>query len=286
MKFDKKIVSVLSLLAALFFIPTACFIARSPVIILSDGSFSVLYGEKRMRAETFRNSLSLFRRVITVTVADDSGEDIVPHAVTEVSSDPYCVIFPLRFTGSARLYKDKNPGIPVILLEGRNSGNVTGFEFSYKTDLDMDFQKAGQAALHIASGGKTAVFLESSVERQAKEAFLRGLGEENASNAHFYTNFSYFNPIPDLSCAVLAGIGGEFMEENAGIPVIFMSWLDPALLPSNVVMLLNDSPQAQVLEAVRLFSTGEKEGRIGSKIVVLKGKNIDKKILRKIRKIG
>jgi len=53
----------------------------------------------------------------------------------------------------------------------------------------------------------------------------------------------------------------------------------------NVVMIINDSPLAQVKEAVRLFSAGEKEGKIRSNFLTVNSKKIDKKILRKIKKI-
>ena len=139
--------------------------------------------------------------------------------------------------------------------------------------------------MELAAGGKIAVFLESSIDRLAREAFLRGIGEEKASEVKFYTNFSHYHPVNELSCAVLAGIGAEFMEGNVDIPVIYISWLNPGYVPQNVVMIINDSPLAQVKEAVRLFSAGEKEGKIRSNFLTVNSKKIDKKILRKIKKI-
>lgn len=261
------------------------FQTRSPVLIVSEEAFIALYGKKRIKTDIFRDSLSLFRRVKMVVVANDAGEDIVPHAITEISSNPYCVLFPFRFTRSAKLYIEQNPEVPVILLEGRNTGNVTGIDIKFKTDLENDFLKAGLAASLIADEGKIAVFLENSIEKQGKEAFLKGLGEEKKANAFFYTNFSNYKQIPELSCAVIAGIGGEFMEGNAEIPVIFISWLDPVYFPSNVIMVIDDSPLAQVREAVKFCLAGEKEGLIKSRIHVLDSKIIDMKLLRKIQKI-
>jgi len=261
------------------------FQTRSPVLIVSEEAFNALYGVKRIESENLLDSIVMFRKVRLVTVANDAGEDIVPHAISEISSRPYCVLFPFRFTNSAKLYKEQNPDIPVILLEGRNYGNTTGFDLLYKTDIEDDFIKAGLAASLLAAEGKIAVFLDNTIENQGKEAFLRSIGEEKTSNTFFYTNYANYKQIPDLSCAVLAGTGGEFMEVNAEIPVIFISWLDPRYFPQNVVMIINDSPLAQAREAVRLFSAGEKEGLIRSRIHVQNSKIIDRKLLRKIQKI-
>jgi len=261
------------------------FQLRSPVLIVSEDTFNAFYGIKRIKAEILPDSIAMFRRIKMITVVNDAGEDIVPHAITEVSSHPYCVLFPLRFTRSARLYKEQNPDIPVILLEGRNSENTTEFDFIYKTDIEDDLNKAGLAASLIATEGKIAVFLEINAENQGRDAFLMGLSEGKALDTFFYNNYSSYKQISDLSCAVLAGTGGEFIEGNAEIPVIIISWLDPGYFPSNVVMIINDSPLAQAREAVRLFSAGEKEGLIRSKIHVQNSKIIDRKLLRKIQKI-
>jgi hypothetical protein len=261
------------------------FQLRSPVLILSEDTFNALYGTERLKNEIFHNSAALFRRVKLVTVANDAGEDIIPHAISEISTHPYCVLFPYRFVRSAKLYKDKNPDIPVIILEGRNAGTSAEFDYKYKTDIENDLNKAGLAAFLIAAEGKIAVFLESSIEKPVKDAFLRGLDEEKAAETRFYTNYSSYDKNAEVSCAVLIGTGSEFIEGNAGIPVIMVSWLDPGFMPLNVVIIINDSPLAQVREAVRLFSAGEKEGKIGSEIITQKGKILDAGILRKIQKM-
>ena len=277
------IITAIVILAGLAIFIT--FQSRSPVLIVSEEAFNALYGSKRIKTEILLDSLVMFRRIKMITVADDAGEDIVPPAISEVSSNPYCVLFPFRFTRSARLYREQNPEIPVIIMEGRNTSNVTGFDYKYKTDLENDLSMAALAASLIAGEGKIAVFLEYTIEKQGKEAFLKGLNEGKAPDTSFYTSFSNYKQIQDLSCAVLAGTGSEFMEGNAEIPVIFVSWLDPGYFPLNVVIVINDSPLAQVREAVRLFSAGEKEGLIKSKFHFLNRKIIDRKLLRKIQKI-
>ena len=277
------IIIMIAILAILALFIT--FQSRSPVLIVSEEAFIVLYGKERIKKEILYNSLTMFRRVKMVILANDAGDDIVPHAVTLVSSRPLCVLFPSRFSRSAKLYKEQNPDIPAIILAGRYTGNIPGFDYIYKTDIENDFKKAGLAALQIAGEGRIAVFLESSIEKQAKEAFLDSIGEEKTPNVRFYTSYSANMQTSELSCAVLSGIGGEFIEGNEKIPIILISWLNPVYLPSNIVLIINDSPTIQVGEVVRLLSAGEKEGRIESKIIAQNSKNIDRKILRKIRKI-
>ena len=127
----------------------AVFYVRPPVLIVSDLSFSQIYGVKRLKEETARSCFDLFRRVMFVVVADDAGDDIVQAAVEGASKKPLCVLFPLRFARIARNYREKNANIPVVLLEGRYSeaanpasfaiGDNTEDYFIYKTDISADF---------------------------------------------------------------------------------------------------------------------------------------------------
>lgn len=284
-KFRKILVFLIITLIAVL-VPLIIFHARSPVLIVSEESFVGLYGEDRIKEETSYASFLLFRRVIIVTVANDAGDDIVPFALAEISSKPFCVLFPLRFSRSARLYKEQNPGIPVILLEGRGTANRNDFDYIYGTDIESDFQKAALIALTLSEEGRIAVFIESRIMNQARSAFLEGLGPEKALDTRFYTNFSQYSEISELSCVVLAGIGGEFYEKKAGVPVITFSWLSPSFIPNDAVLVINDSPVAQALAAVRMAASGENEGKIKSNFVIINHKNIDNKLLRKIKKIG
>lgn len=281
----RKILIITAVTLSAVLIPFIVFYTRPPVLLVAEEAFFQLYGEQRIKDENFASSRALLRPVRIISVANDAGDDIVPHSITEVSKQPFCVLFPVRFSRSARLYKDLNPDIPVIILEGRSSNRTYDFDYMYKTDIESDFNKAGMAASLITSEGKIAIFLESSIDRKVREAFSAGFDSEIPPEINFYTNFSNYSEQSDLSCAVLAGIGGEFLEKNINIPVISFSWLDCASMPSNVFLVVNDSPLAQTKEAVRLFSAGEKEGLIKSKFHTLKGGNVDKQILRKIQKM-
>jgi len=297
LKLKPKALAIIAAVALAAVVPLFVFFVRSPVLIVTDLSFISLYGQSRISRETLVSSLVLFRKVKTVSVTDDAGYDIVQFAVSEVSSNPFCVLFPLRFAQAAKLYRESNPRIPVVLLEGRHGGgdslsslgdNPNDY-FVYQTDIENDFFRAGlaAAALDMGKNGKINVFLESRIRTQAREAFLRALNSlEKPLEAQFFTSFSQFSDIPDLSCVVLAGIGTEYLEREAGVPVIFLTWLDPSLVPVDVVLIVNDSPWAQAVEAVRMVKARLGQGRIQSKFQVLNSKSIDRNTLRILKKYG
>ena len=282
---------IIFIMFVVFFI----FLARSPVIIVADHSSIQIYGEKRVSRELKLTSLVLFRRVRNVPVADEAGNDIIRFAIADVSAKPYCVIFPLRFVRAARLFHEDNPQIPVVLLEGRylkdDIISVIGGDpndyFIYKTDIDAEFHKAGliAAALDAGKDGKVVVFLDQYMQTQAVNAFLQAINTKKAPiDAVFFTSFSQFYEISDLSCAVLAGKGIEFLESNQESPVIFFTWIDPSVLPENVVMVVNDSPWAQAVQAVRMVGSRSANGQLKSKFQIINRKNIDSKTLRKLKK--
>jgi len=294
-KIKIKIITIITIFALVLIPFFIISLVRPPVLIITDLAFVSLYGEVRIKQESLTASLMLLRMVRIVSVADDASDDIVRIAINDTSSAPFCVIFPLRFARSARIYREQNPGIPVVILEGRHGnaltnssigGNLSDY-YIYKTDINTEFQKAGRAAaaLDMGKNGKIAVFLDSQIHTQAVDAFLQGINSsENPLKVFFFNDFSQFYEIPDLSCVVLAGSGAEFIEKNEGTPIIIFSWIDPLLLPVEAVLLINDSSLAQTVEAVRMVGAGQKEGILQSKFVDYKRNYIDRRILRKIYK--
>ncbi|MDR0487346.1 MAG: hypothetical protein LBG91_03775 [Treponema sp.] len=280
-------------------IPFCVFLNRPPVLVVTDLSFVSLYGAHRLRFEAYYSSLVLFRRVKPVIVADDAGEDIIPFAVAEASPRPFCVLFPLRFAKGARQYREKNPEIPAVLLEGRYpaegvnpaafaiSTKDTADYFVFTTDLDADFYRAGlcAAVLDGDKNGKTAVFLEPHVQKQAKEAFLRAIQDaDKTMETVFYTSFSQFRGNTGLSCVVLAGNGSDYLEKYTDVPVIFFTWLDPSMIPGDVILVFNDSPWVQIVPAVRMVSAQIPKGQIQSWATILQSKSIDRDMLEKLKK--
>jgi hypothetical protein len=298
MRLRPKTIIAAASLAFAALVTLAVFLARPPVLVVTELSFSWLYGKKRLKAETGRSSLVLFRRVKPVAVADEAGDDIVLAAVERASSKPHCVIFPLRFAQTARNYRVKNPDIPVVLLEGRYAegenpasfavGGNTEDYFIYKTDVSSDFYRAGLAAA-IIDGEKNermAVLSDSDIQIPAKEAFSKALNAVGKPpQASFYSAFSQFTGNQGVSCVVLAGTGVDYLEKYSGIPVIFFTWIDPELIPGDVVLVFNDSPWVQAVTAVRMVQSGLKNGQIPSKILFTGGKGMDRGTIRKLRKI-
>ena len=274
------------------------FWLRPPVLVVSDLSFLQLYGVNRFKAETARSSFDLFRRVKPVIIADDAGDDIVQAAVEGASKKPLCVLFPLRFARIARDYREKNQGIPVVLMEGRYAeaanpasfaiGDNTEDYFIYKTDISADFYRAGLAAAIIdgEKNEKIAVILESSIQTQAREAVSNALNDlEKPLQTSFFTVFSQFSGNQNISCVILAGIGAEYTDKFSDVPVIFFTWINPELIPDDIVLVFNDSPTVQAVQAVRMVQAGMTKGQIPSKILYTGGKKLDKDTVRKLRKI-
>jgi hypothetical protein len=275
-------------------LPLFVYLVRSPVLIVADVSSIPLYGETRIRNETKKASLALFRKVKVVIIADNASNEIIRFAVSEASSHPYCIIFPLRFLYASHLYYENNPQVSVVLLAGRYNketafplinGDQNNY-YIYKTDIEDEFHRAAiaVAAIDMGKNGKIAVFLDQNVQQQAMNTFLQTInGLETPLETVFFSSFSQFFEIPDLSCAILAGTGIEFLENNQGIPVIFHTWVDPSLIPDNVVIMVDDSPWAQTIQAVRMVNASVVNGQIKSKFIINK-KNIDKQTLRKLKK--
>jgi len=291
---------ICAVVALIFIVPFFIFLSRPPVLIINDVSFITLCGESESRNELFNASVSLFRQVKSVIIADDAGADIVQVAIDDTSTEPFCVIFPLRFAQSARIYREKHPEIPVIILEGRYPENANPASsvignndkndyFLYKTDITADFYRAGLAAAVIDEGknGRIAVFVESHVQSQAREAVIKAFKDMGKPQLpQIYTTYAQFNEALDCSCAILAGSGAEFLEKNKNVPVIFFSWVDKQLLPNDVILVFNDSPVVQAIEAVRMVNANIAKGLIKSKRDILPNKNINKDTLQKLKKIG
>jgi len=281
-----------------FVVILSAFFVRSPVLIVTEFSFAELYGARRLRAETVLSSFVLFRRVKPIAVIDDAGDDIIQVAVEKAASKPLCVIFPLRFARVARSYREKNPEIPVVLLEGRFNegenpsyfaiGGNTEDYFIYKTDISTDFYRAGLAAA-ILDGEKNeriAVFIESDIQSGANDALAKAFNDaKKPLQISFFSSFSQFSGSQNISCVISTGVGAEYMEKNAGIPVILFTWIAPELIPADAALIFNDSPWVQAVPAVRMVKAGMKKGEIPSKILFSNSLKADRSAYRKLRKI-
>jgi hypothetical protein len=130
---------VLACLALALAVPALILLRRLPVLVVADFSAVSLYGPMRVRYENALSTLALYRLVKPVIVADDASDDILIIALTEASSRPFCVIFSLRFASAAKQYREQNPDIPVVLLEGRypvGGANPASFAISNNETSD------------------------------------------------------------------------------------------------------------------------------------------------------
>ena len=267
------------------------FYIRSPVLVVSDLSFVGIYGESRLRRQVIRSSLSLFRRVLPVKVADGASDDIITFAINEASSRPFCVIFPLRFAHAARLFGLQRPEVRAIILEGRNVADIdhivpTGTFFRFRTDTEADFYAAGRfaAILKGEQGGKTAVFLNQHFQNNERQVFRQAFFDNGrTADVQFFSSLEEVIDFSDISCAVIAGAGADIFGRRLDFPVIFFSWMNPEMTPNSVVVIFNDSPWVQTVPAVRMAASGIKNGEIASKILILSSRIADNGVLRRLR---
>jgi hypothetical protein len=271
------------------------FFLRAPVLVITDAPFVPLYGMQRIKLQQFRSSLILFRRVKPVMVADGAGADVVLFAVGEASRRPYCVLFPFRFADSAGRYRQQSPEIPVLLMENRGSKTGAGAPdqassndiYIIKTDVQTDFYRAGRCAAVLAAGktGAAVVFLGQNLQTEGEAAFMSGFSEtETGVSPLFFSQLSYFSGVSDVSCAVLAGAGMEYFDQNRTAPLILFSWLNPAQTSREVSVIFDDSPWTLTVPAVRMVSRQQSGGKVPSKVVILSAKIADKGILRKLKR--
>ncbi|MCL1994535.1 MAG: hypothetical protein FWG66_16445 [Spirochaetes bacterium] len=264
--------------------------SRPPVLIVTDAPFVYIYGQNRLRREIVRASAALFRLVLPVVVADGASDDIVFFAVTNASTRPYAVIFPLRYAGAASFFHIQAPEVPVIVLEGRHGqgASAPGADdfFRFRTDTETDLYRAGRlsAILNEETGGQSLVFLGGNLignERQIFQQALAGQGEW--PETQFFYSIAELGSVLGISSAVLAGSGTEFLERRPNIPVIFFTWLNPAFMPGEVVVVFDDSPWVQAEPAVRMMAAGIKNGQIASRPLVLSARVADNDVLRRLR---
>ncbi|MDR0378330.1 MAG: hypothetical protein LBH70_11125 [Spirochaetaceae bacterium] len=273
------------------------FILRPPVVLVTDRVYDQLYGRRRgmkMQAET---SIRLFRRVKTVSIAEDAGTDVAVFAIRSASKKPFCVLFPYRYYREAEQYTQDYPGVPAAVLLGRIRQTPAGMNLpGIRTDTEGDYFKLGRMAAafvlnqHESGEGQAGRILflrDDLVSPEDRDAFNRGLKAEGCSTAPFEVRGGDDEyTVPDtVSCVVLTGAAESFLGQNLNLPVLLVSWLDPSVTNSVVKVVFDDSPWAQVVQAAAM-AAGERElGGIPSKVVVLRERIEGTEFLRKMSEI-
>lgn len=286
-------------MALLFvFILTGVFFLRSPVLVVTDASFYLIYGSQRFNRAVTRNSFALFRRLIPVTVAENAAPDVISLIVEGASRSPRAVIFPHRYASAALFYSTRHPQTPVLVMWGRNP-LPPAFDESTNlalvpTDRASDLHRAGASAAVLARETQEVLFLTDEAfdgavpdsQGQYRQTFTAGLraqgftGEPVFLEAHVQ-HASY----TDIGCVVIAGPASDFLERNLDIPVILFSWIDPAFTPRAVRIIFNDSPLVLAPPALRAFSQGERVIFVPSHARTLSGRIEERSDSRRLRRL-
>ena len=227
---------------------------RSPVLVVTDSSFNQLYGPLRFYLKGIVTSLKFFRRLITVTVAESAGSDLIRLAVEGSSRLPGMVLFPYRYIQGAQQYKEAHPAIPVFVMGGGNPKPRGEAAFTFvTTDTAQDLYRAGLCAAILNGEGKSILFFTDGVLSDAyRKAFQEGLRAQGFLNDPVYANASAdYSSYSSIGCVVVDGPASKFIDRNLKIPVILFSWVDPATTPRAVKLVFDDSPLALAAGVLR-----------------------------------
>lgn len=271
---------------------------RSPILVVTDEPFTLLYGEKRTKIEQIIASAMLGRLVKQVLIADSAGTDLMIIAVEEASAGPWCVVFPYRYKDAALRYNEQFPEIPVVLLTSHavqewekpavssDSGD-SGLFFEFSTDTKLDFYRVGRFSAIICGeqSGIIPVFINKTESDAGKEAFLQGFSSiKSESQPHFYDSYAQLSQNENFPLVVLAGSGTEYFDKNPRNPIILFTWLAPSYTSGETIIQMDDSLWAQLRSAVRMVKEGQKTGEIPSKPMIFSARIADNGVLRQLKK--
>jgi len=272
----------LAVIILLITLPAGIFLIRSPVLIVTDPSFSHIYGTVRLKLKELTISGKLFRRVATVTVAESAGPDHVALIVEKSAGSPKAVFFPYRYLAGARLYKENHPKVPVFVTGGQKPQGETSLGFIL-TDTVEDLYRAGLCASFLAKDKRILFFSDGSIRNENRDAFREGTRAQGALSDPIYMNAQTdYASYTDIGCVVLAGPATRFLDRNLKIPVILFSWIDPALTPQVVKLTFDDSPWILAEKALKSSLQGG-EVFVTSQATVISGRMEEKNDFRKLQ---
>ncbi|MCL2609060.1 MAG: hypothetical protein FWD94_04055 [Treponema sp.] len=291
----------LALLLAVPAVALPVFFSRAPVLVVTDVPFAALYGEERIRGHRISASLSLFRPVRPVMIADDASPDILIAAISHASGNPFAVLFPRRFSAVAERFHEEFPPVPAVVFRGTSASGMpagNGTLSVYGTDRRADLFRAGILAGTIGLAGKTSggeedsggrrthVLLHDSLSTGEERAVFSGaVMEVDSASAVVFAGSSAAMPDLRLAASVVsAGGPGDFMERNVGVPVILFSWMHPDFTSGEVLVMFDDSHWALAAEAARMAARGEAEGLIPSKTLIFSERIADNGVARVLKR--
>ncbi|MDR1901544.1 MAG: hypothetical protein LBQ88_04585 [Treponema sp.] len=270
------------------------FFTRPPLLVVTDDSFDVLYGRMRVWEELIRTSVRLWRPVKAVRIAENAGADMVAFAIEDAAGGEGAgVLIPYRYYAGALRYSAQNPQVPVGVLGGRGAVQAGApppeAPIFIGTDSLSDLYKAGGAAAILAGEGRILFFHGRDITERERGAFLQGLRDGSYNREPvFLPPGSEYNALGDVSCAVLGAPAASFLDKHTNIPLILFSWADPALTPSNVYIIFDDSPWALAPEAAKLiFSSRDRNAGalFPSRVLFPLGRIAGAETLRKLKEV-
>jgi hypothetical protein len=237
---------------------------RSPLLLVADEEFFLLYGSRRSAAKRAELSLRLFRRVAVARIVEGSSPDVVAFAAASAAPRPYAALFSARHRQGARRYAEQAPEIPVGVLGGGalfRPAEGDGFRF-IETDKKTDLYRAGRCAALFAlrGGGGVLFFAGDLIDREDRRAFSRGLRDQGFANPPVFVDRGTEYLLPEgLSCAVMSAPAETVPEGNGALPIILFSWIDPGFTARGIKIIFDDSPWALAFESARAL---QKQGDI------------------------
>jgi hypothetical protein len=255
-----KIFLLLSIIIALllgFGFALRVFFDRPPVLIVTDISFSQLYGPERLERETRRIALSFYRQVIQVLVDEGAGPELVAIAVEDAFDEPWAVIFPYRYLEGARRYREAMPETQILIIGSSVGSALGGFSVVF-TDTNTDLYRAGMAAALFTGEKRPLFFSDGTLSEELRDVFRQGLADNGSlSEPLFLNTTSSYSSWAEIGCVVVAGPAARFAEQNLDIPIILFSWIDPSLTPETVKIVFDDSHLTLAVDALRAMPAAE-----------------------------
>ncbi|MCL2557437.1 MAG: hypothetical protein FWE09_03070 [Treponema sp.] len=291
-------------------IAAAVFFSRDPLLVVTDLPFAALYGESRVRSASISASLSLFRPVRPLLIADDASADVLVAAIRYASERPFAVIFPPRFSEAALRFHEEFPEIPVALMRGSVPAAQMpageGLFGVYGTDRETDLYRAGlfAGAMGLRPRDEAGEGQEdsppSAPERRThvlwNEAFVGARGRElfyeavlkadPEAHVAFIGSDGELRDLSGVSSFSIAVAGAGAISSARGVPTILFAWLDPGLTHGDVFALFDDSPWALAVPVARLMEMGEAEGEIPSKPLIISARVADNAVTRDLRRFS
>jgi hypothetical protein len=223
-----------------------------------------MYGLGRTLGAQAGLSLRLFRRVKRVIIAENANPEAMVFAIDEKERRPWAVLGHSRYSQGLDRYARQRADVRVIIIgeESGLSGQLNrpapapgeGEAELVFPDAALNSWRLGRCAALLAgeTDGTVLVFQDRENFPVEQEAFLAGLREEGENLVLLRLNPSVeYSSWEQVRCVVLAGPSESYLRREQEIPALLYSWLDPALSPSSVRIVADDSPWALASGALR-----------------------------------